>query len=180
MCNLKQTPQSNWWSNDSTPLCATTGLGMVLRPQQPPERGVETSHSLPRREMLQYWPFLLHDKLPVALESTQLKPWLYQRGWWAMAEPPPSLPGCPTWSHPGGRTEGARSCGRAWCTLPTARWESTGEMLCPHHLSGNRVGTGRQEPPSCAPSEGAIASILCRDTTSPWWSQTDSKEPSEG
>ena len=93
------------------------GLGMVLWPQQPPERGVETSRSLPRRGMLQYLPFLLHDKLPVALESTQLKPLLHQRGWQAMSEPPPSLPGCPTRTHSGERMEGACSCGRAWCTL---------------------------------------------------------------
>lgn len=57
MCNLKQTPQSNWWSNGSTPLYDTTGLGMVLWLQQPPERALETSYSLPRRGMLQYLPF---------------------------------------------------------------------------------------------------------------------------
>lgn len=73
MCNLKQTPQSNWWSNDSTPLYDTMGLGMLLRARQPWERGVETSWLLPSRGTLQYLPFLLSDELPVALESSQLK-----------------------------------------------------------------------------------------------------------
>ena len=146
MCNLKQTPQSNWWSNDSTPLCDTAGLGMVLWPQQPPERGVETC-SLPRKGMLQYLPFLLHDQLPVAVESTQLKPLLHRRGWWVMSEPPPSLPRCPTWNHPRERMEGF--CGRAWCVLPEVWWESAAEMLHLHHLSANRVGTGQQESLSC-------------------------------
>lgn len=167
MCNLKQTPQSNWWSNDSTPLCDTTGLGMVLWLQHPPERGVETSHSLPSRGMLQYLPFFLRDKLPVALESTQLKPLLHQRGWQAASKSPRSLPGCPTWSHPRERTEGACSCGRASCMLSAVRWESAAEMPRPHHLSAHRVGTGRQKSSSCAPSEGVVASILCRDTNRP-------------
>lgn len=78
MCNFKQTPQSNWWPNDSKWPCDTTGLGMDLQPQQPPEKGTDTSHSLPSRGMLQYLPFSLCDKLPVALDSTHLKPLLHR------------------------------------------------------------------------------------------------------
>jgi len=37
--------------------------------------------------MLQYLPFLLRDKLPVALEGTELKP-LHQQGWRSVSEPP--------------------------------------------------------------------------------------------
>lgn len=174
MCNLKQTPQSNWWSNDSSSLCDTTGLGMVLWPQQPPERGVETSRSLPRRGMLQYLP-LLHDKLPVALESRQLKPLLHGQR--------PVLPISPRLSHlePAQGEDGGclllqqRLAHTAGSAVGKRCWDASS-----HHLSANRVGTSMQEPPSRAPSEGVVASILCRETTSPSWSQTDGKEPSKG
>lgn len=179
MCNLKQTPHSNWWSNDSTSFCDTTGLGMVLQPQQPLQCGVETPRLLPSTGMLQYLPFSLHDKLPVALEGTQLKPLLHQRGWQAASKPLPPLPGCPTWSHPGrGQMVLASVAG-----LGAHCWQYGGkaaETLHLHLLSANRMGTGRQESPSCAPSEGVVASILCRDTISPSWTQTDGKEHSKG
>lgn len=84
-----------------------------------------------------------------------------------MPEPPPSSPGCPTWTHPRERMEHACLCSRSWCTQPAVWWETAADMLHPRHPSANRVGSSRQKSLSCASSEAAGASILCRDNTSP-------------